>query len=77
MTDSTSTGKPARSTPVIRDISAVPTTIMIELRMRAGTKSRRGSSRYFPSLSSRSVRSALMRSDSRISALKAAVTVPK
>ena len=56
--------------------SSTETTRMMPRRIRAGMNSRRGSSRYRVSVSFGSDRSALRRCDSRISAVKAAWTVP-
>ena len=58
MIERTSTGKPARSTPVTRASSAAARIVSVLISRRAGMKRRRGSSRYRPSASSRSVRSA-------------------
>ncbi len=74
---STRMGSPrAKSRPVTRASSVTAAMVMPASSRRAGMNRRSGSSRYHPRVSSRPPRSAINRSDNRISALKAVVTVP-
>ena len=62
----------ASCTSLSRAMSTPASTVQTPIRMRTGMKSCSGSSRYWPRRSSRPPRSAISRSDSRISALNAA-----
>ena len=60
-----------------RAISTAASTVHKPIATRTGMKRRGGSSRYSPSSSSRPPRSAMRRSERRISAANAACTVPR
>ena len=67
----------APSIPNARASSAVAVAVTRPSRKRTGTKRSSGSSRYAPSAPGRSLRSAMSRSDSRMSALNAASIAPR